>query len=101
MSALLVGDTNHQPEVAYDMTHRKDENAIDSVLEVLIANGMEGMADAMTTLMNAAMKIERSLLVDPEGEIIEGATSGNLCIDRPWPGIMRTLYGDHKRFFET
>ncbi|MBC8366271.1 AMP-binding protein, partial [bacterium] len=43
----------------------------------------------------------RPILVDPEGQILEGATSGNLCIDHPWPGMMRTLYGDHKRFFET
>ena len=42
------------------MTHRKDDSAIDSVLEVLIANGLEGVADAMGTLMNEAMKIERS-----------------------------------------
>ena len=42
------------------MTRQKNDSAIDSVLEVLIANGMEGMADAMTTLMNEAMKIERS-----------------------------------------
>ncbi|MCP4546935.1 MAG: acetate--CoA ligase [bacterium] len=41
------------------------------------------------------------ILVDPDGKILEGAASGNLCIDRPWPGIMRTLYGDHKRFYET
>jgi transposase-like protein len=54
----LVND--HQHEGAYDMTHRKDDSAIESVLEVLIANGLEGMADAMATLMNEAMKIERS-----------------------------------------
>ncbi len=40
-------------------------------------------------------------LVDEEGNILEGATSGNLVITRPWPGIMRTVYGDHKRFYET
>lgn len=42
------------------MTHRKDDNAIDNVLEVLIASGLDGMADAVATLMNEAMKIERS-----------------------------------------
>jgi len=41
------------------------------------------------------------ILVDPDGKILEGAASGNLCIDRPWPGIMRTLYGDHERFHAT
>ena len=40
-------------------------------------------------------------LVDDQGNILEGATSGNLVITRPWPGQMRTVYGDHRRFFET
>ena len=40
-------------------------------------------------------------LVDDQGEVLEGATSGNLVITRPWPGQMRTVYGDHRRFFET
>jgi len=40
-------------------------------------------------------------LVDDQGEILEGATSGNLVITRSWPGQMRSVYGDHKRFFET
>lgn len=40
-------------------------------------------------------------LVDDKGTILEGATSGNLVITRPWPGQMRTVYGDHRRFFET
>ncbi|MBX2839001.1 MAG: acetate--CoA ligase [Gammaproteobacteria bacterium] len=40
-------------------------------------------------------------LVDDKGNILEGATSGNLVITRPWPGQMRTVYGDHERFHET
>ena len=40
-------------------------------------------------------------LVDGEGEPLEGATQGNLCITDSWPGQMRTLYGDHERFVET
>ena len=40
-------------------------------------------------------------LVDPEGNILEGATSGNLVILDSWPGQMRTVYGDHQRFIET
>ena len=40
-------------------------------------------------------------LVDAEGQFLEGATEGNLVITRPWPGIMRTVYGDHQRFIET
>ncbi len=40
-------------------------------------------------------------LVDAEGKTLEGATSGNLCLTSSWPGQMRTVWGDHKRFFET
>src|SRR3954452_22903215 len=40
-------------------------------------------------------------LVDAEGKVLEGAATGNLCIADSWPGQMRTVYGDHKRFVET
>jgi acetyl-CoA synthetase len=40
-------------------------------------------------------------LVDAEGKVLEGAASGNLCITDSWPGMMRTVYGDHERFVET
>ncbi len=41
------------------------------------------------------------VLMDEEGNELEGATSGNLAIKHPWPGMMRTLYGDHARFADT
>ena len=40
-------------------------------------------------------------LVDANGNLLEGATSGNLCITDSWPGQMRTVYGDHERFIDT
>ena len=40
-------------------------------------------------------------LVDSEGEVLDGATSGNLCITHSWPGQARTIYGDHERFAQT
>ncbi len=40
-------------------------------------------------------------LLDSEGNILEGENEGNLCIADSWPGQMRTVYGDHKRFIET
>ncbi|GAB4575034.1 MAG: acetate--CoA ligase [Rhodothalassiaceae bacterium] len=40
-------------------------------------------------------------LVDEKGTILEGATNGNLVICDSWPGQMRSVYGDHKRFRET
>ncbi len=40
-------------------------------------------------------------LVDAEGKVLEGAAEGNLVIARSWPGQMRTVWGDHYRFFQT
>ncbi len=40
-------------------------------------------------------------IVDPEGKVLDGATTGNLCIANSWPGQMRTVYGDHQRFVDT
>ena len=42
------------------------------------------------------------VLLDDEGQIVEGnPASGNLAFDRPWPSMMRTVFGDHQRFFDT
>nr|VFJ76091.1 MAG: acetyl-coenzyme A synthetase [Candidatus Kentron sp. FW] len=40
-------------------------------------------------------------LVDAEGNVLEGENQGGLCIRQPWPGQMRTVYGDHQRFIDT
>ncbi len=42
------------------------------------------------------------IIVDSEGKELKGnSVEGNLCIKFPWPGMARTLYGDHKRFYQT
>ena len=41
------------------------------------------------------------VLVDANHKLLEGPASGNLCISASWPGQMRTVWGDHGRFFET
>ena len=41
------------------------------------------------------------ILVDGENNELTGAVDGNLCINRSWPGQMRTVYGDHQRFIDT
>ena len=41
------------------------------------------------------------VIVDNEGGLVEGPGEGNLCLARSWPGQMRTVYGDHRRFVET
>ncbi|HEU5286481.1 MAG TPA: acetate--CoA ligase, partial [Sphingomicrobium sp.] len=43
----------------------------------------------------------KPLLVDAEGKELHGPASGNLCIAASWPGQMRTVWGDHDRFFAT
>lgn len=40
-------------------------------------------------------------IVDADGKVLEGETTGNLCLTRSWPGMMRTVYGDHARFEQT
>jgi acetyl-CoA synthetase len=42
------------------------------------------------------------LLVDNNGnEVMGNPAHGNLCIRKPWPGIARTIYGDHQRYIQT
>ncbi|MGE3969400.1 MAG: acetate--CoA ligase, partial [Dongiaceae bacterium] len=43
----------------------------------------------------------RPEIVDGDGKVVKGEGQGNLCIADSWPGQMRTVYGDHKRFAET
>jgi len=40
-------------------------------------------------------------IVDENGKELEGECQGNLVMKHPWPGQMRSVYGDHKRFIET
>ena len=43
----------------------------------------------------------KPIIVDADGKVLDGATTGNLCLAESWPGQMRTVYGDHDRFFQT
>jgi acetyl-CoA synthetase len=43
----------------------------------------------------------RPVLFDNEGNQVEGEGEGNLCIEYPWPGLMRRVYGDDERFRNT
>jgi len=40
-------------------------------------------------------------IVDADGNPLDGACEGNLCLIESWPGQMRTVYGDHERFVQT
>ncbi len=41
------------------------------------------------------------MIVDGDGHELHGACEGNLCIADAWPGMMRTVFGDHERFVQT
>ena len=41
------------------------------------------------------------IIVDADGKVLDGPATGNLCLINSWPGQMRTVYGDHDRFFQT
>jgi len=41
------------------------------------------------------------VIVNKDGEVLEGECEGMLCMNRSWPGQMRTVYGDHQRFIDT
>ena len=45
--------------------------------------------------------VEPVLMDDDGKELVGNGVSGNLCLRRPWPGLARTLYGDHRRFKDT
>jgi acetyl-CoA synthetase len=41
------------------------------------------------------------VILDNDGKRVDGAGEGNLCLARAWPGMMRTVFGDHPRFVAT
>ncbi len=63
--------------------------------------GMPGAIDMKPGSASKPMFGVVPQLVDAEGVELHGATEGNLCITQSWPGQMRTVWGDHERFFQT
>ncbi len=64
---------------------------------VLISN-LAGVTPQKPSFATLPMPGIQPQLVDENGNVIEGnEVSGNLCITHPWPGIIRTTYGDHER----
>lgn len=54
-----------------------------------------------TKAMRAFFGIEPQLVDDAGNDLDKRNSEGKLCIKRPWPGMARTIYGDHKRFIDT
>ncbi len=64
---------------------------------ILISN-MAGITEGKPSFATLPLPGVQPVLVDENGKEVEGnGVSGNLCIKFPWPGILRTTYGDHER----
>lgn len=63
---------------------------------------LPGATDLKPGSASRPMFAVKPALLDPEkGTLLEGAAAGALVITDSWPGQMRTVYGDHERFFDT
>ena len=64
---------------------------------IMISN-MANVTEGKATFATLPLPGVQPCLVDEQGNEVEGnGVSGNLCIKAPWPGIIRTTYGDHER----
>lgn len=64
---------------------------------IMISN-LAGITPAKPSFATLPLPGNQPVLIDEKGQPIEGnGVSGNLCIRFPWPGILRTTYGDHER----
>ena len=68
----------------------------------IMISPLAGITPEKPTYATLPLPGVQPLLVDENGKEIEGnGVSGNLCIKFPWPGILRTTYGDHERCKQT
>lgn len=68
----------------------------------IMISPLAGITPTKPTLATLPLPGVQPILVDPEGnELVGNSVEGILCIKYPWPGMLRTTYGDHKRCFDT
>ncbi len=67
---------------------------------IMISN-LAGITPAKPTFATKPLPGVFPCLMDPGGKESSEITEGNLCISRPWPGMARTIYGNHERYRET
>ncbi len=68
----------------------------------ILISPIAGVTKTKPTYATLPLPGIQPILVDENGKEIEGnGVSGNLCIKFPWPGILRTTYGDHERCRQT
>ena len=68
----------------------------------IMISSLAGVTPSIPALATLPLPGVEPALVDASGiEIEEVEAEGTLCIKRPWPGMARTVYGDHKRYLDT
>ncbi|WP_420150469.1 acetate--CoA ligase [Spirosoma sp.] len=68
----------------------------------ILISPIAGVTKTKPTYATLPLPGVQPILVDENGQEIEGnGVSGNLCMKFPWPGILRTTYGDHERCRQT
>ena len=64
---------------------------------IMISN-LAGITPSKPSYATLPLPGVQPVLIDEKGQVIEGnGVTGNLCMRFPWPGILRTTYGDHER----
>ena len=68
----------------------------------IMISSLAGVTECIPAHATTPLPGVEPILVDNEGkEILGNPAEGNLCIKRPWPGMARTIYGDHERYHQT
>jgi acetyl-CoA synthetase len=68
----------------------------------IMISPLAGITPTKPSLATLPLPGIQPILVDPEGKELKGnGVEGILCIKFPWPGMLRTTYGDHARCFQT
>ncbi len=68
---------------------------------IMISN-LAGVTPSIPSHATKPLPGVQPVLVDSENNVIkENIAEGNLCINHPWPGMARTIYGDHERYRQT
>lgn len=64
----------------------------------ILISGLGGLSPMKATYAGRPLPGIHPVLVDPKGNVIEeNEVEGHLCIERPWPSMIRSIYGDHQR----
>ena len=68
----------------------------------IMISSLAGVTESIPAYATLPLPGVNPQLVDSEGNpLTENPASGNLCLERPWPGMARTIWGNHERYRET